>query len=380
MKRKQPATEWPPKPEHMRRKRPVTEQPKKRKHSAGQQKKHKDKGKRRFLNTKPEQVRRRYQRDKQREHRILLLHSTPRIAKNLSRAKKARPCCGRHQHNCTCRSPKGMRKGPLAWLAKRFSTTALSFVQDTTDVSTFRTLMATRSVKLPLRVLLAYAHTHVVFNQEHLLQKFIDQKAFLFKPPWFDWQLLQSIVIKSKTSGQKCRSSNYYCTALQEIRVQSHLGKARDKPSDAAVRDVLACQIVGVDTMPNACCNLYDAKPSRDLWQAIMLTWLEQVQSKSSGCFSHYYLKCTLDRVLAVRKIDHGTISWWPTDCPAYLDWYQLLYPGRSLSSQEKFQVLCETYLTLNRRRHGTCSIAEALAQTCWVKKEWNGQLLVDTN
>ena len=93
-----------------------------------------------------------------------------------------------------------------------------------------------------------------------------------------------------------------------------------------------------------------------------MLTWLEQVHNKCAGCFSHYYLKCSLDRVLAVRTIDPGTISWLPTECPAYLDWYKLLYPDRTLSSDEKFQVLCKTYVTLNRCRN--CSIPDALAQT----------------
>ena len=91
-----------------------------------------------------------------------------------------------------------MQKLFLKALCRRFAKTALSSVQDTTDVSTFRTLMARRCQTLPLRQLLAYAHTHVVFNQDHLLRSFIDQKAFLFKPPWFDWQVLQSIVQEVK--------------------------------------------------------------------------------------------------------------------------------------------------------------------------------------
>ena len=238
--------------------------------------------------------------------------------------------------------------------------------------------MATRSAELPLRILLAYAHTHAVFNQEDLLQKFIDQKAFLFKSPWFDWQLLQSIFKKAKRSSQTCRSSNYRSTTLKEVRVKTHLGSARATPSDAVARDVLACKIVGVDAMPDACCNLYDLNPSRDLWKATMLTWLDQVQVRSKGCFNHYYLKCSLDRVFAVRKLDLGTISWWPTECPAYLSWYMLLYPDRVLSSEEKFQILCKTYLTLNQCK--TCTIPEALAQTCCVKKEKNGNLHVDAD
>ena len=121
---------------------------------------------------------------------------------------------------------------------------------------------------------------------------------------------------------------------------------------------------------------LYEKNSSQDFWKASMLTWLEQVHSKCSGCFNHYYLKCSLDRAFAVRTFSYATISWWPTECLAYLHWYKLLYPDRSLTTEEKFQVLCTTYLALNQKRN--CSIPEALAQTCWVKMEKNGKLHVD--
>ena len=155
------------------------------------------------------------------------------------------------------------------------------------------------------------------------------------------------------------------------------MGKARLLQSiDAVQRDVLACRLVGEDAMPGACCDLYDKNPSRDLWKASMLTWLEQVHSKCSGCFNHYYLKCTLDRAFAVRKFSYATISWWPTECPAYDLWFQLLYPGKSLTAEEKFQVLCNTYLALNQTKN--CSFPEALAQTCWMHRDKNGTLHVD--
>ena len=183
-----------------------------------------------------------------------------------------------------------MRKSYLNDLCRRYSKTALASFQDTTDVSSFQRLMAEHCGQLPLGVLLAYAHTHVVFNQDHLLQSFIQQKAFLFKPPWFDWQLLQSIVQKSKQAGQRIRSSNYRNAFLRQIRLASHIGKARLLQSncDTVERAVLACRIVGEDAMPGACLELYEKNPSRDLWKAPMLTWLEQVHRKCSGFFDHY--------------------------------------------------------------------------------------------
>ena len=368
---------------------PATEQPRKRKR--GDQA-----PKIRFLNMSTEQTRRRYKKVKQRQYRKAQQRikrrrppsradSSPTVRSGLKRknaVRKGRPCCGLRVQNCKCKAPPGMRKSHLNALARRFGRTALSSFRDTTDVSTFQRLMAKRkrSKTLPLGVLLAYAHTHVVFNQDHLLRDFIERKAFLFKKPWFDWKLLQSIVKKSKQSGQRFRSSNFRSTSLRKILLPSHIGKARllQSSDDTVERAVLACKLVGEDAMPAACLALYDNNPSRDLWKASMLTWLEQVHSICSGCFNQYYLKCCLDRAFAVRTFDPATISWWPPECPAYRHWYKLLYPDRSLTTEEKIQVLCTTYITLNRVHN--CSIPEALAQTCWVKKERNGHLHVDDN
>ena len=361
---------------------PATEQPRKRKHDSQAAKNTTEHKKFRFLNINPKQVQRRYKRMKQMEYRNALLQSEPRRPPSKAAAmkptvRKARPCCGLNSKNCMCKPPPGMRKSHLNALSRRFATTALSSVQDTTDVSTFQTLIAKRCKTLPLRVLLAYAHTHAVFNQDHLLRSFVERKAFLFKPPWFDWQLLQSIVKKSKQEGQRFRSSNYRSTTLREILQPSYIGKARLPQSnlDTVERAVLACKLVGEDAMPNACLALYEKNPSRDLWKASMLTWLEQVHSKCSGCFDHYYLKCSLDRPFAVRTFTLATISWWPTECPSYLHWYKLLYPDRRLNTEEKFQVLCSTYVALNQKRN--CSIPEALAQTCWMNMAKNGRLHV---
>ena len=70
-------------------------------------------------------------------------------------------------------------------------------------------------------------------------------------------------------------------------------------------------------------------RPSRDLWKAMLTEWLRQAHTRCKGMLNHYYLECTLDRFFAVRDIDHGSISWWPTDCKAYAHWYGVLYPNR---------------------------------------------------
>ena len=120
-----------------------------------------------------------------------------------------------------------MQRKELALLVKHFVNTPLCSVKDTTDVSVWQTHMQLATRQLPLRVHLAYAHAHVVFNQEPLLKAFIHRRAFLFKAPWFNWQLLRSIVRKHKAAGNTWRSSNYSSVALTKLVLPAHRGTPR---------------------------------------------------------------------------------------------------------------------------------------------------------
>ena len=50
---------------------------------------------------------------------------------------------------------------------------------------------------------------------------------------------------------------------------------------------------------------------------------------------------------------------------------------AKNLAPEEKPQVICATYATLNQKM--TCTISDELAQTCWLEKESKGELHVDT-
>ena len=306
------------------------------------------------------------------EHR----KSSRSAAEHPGQPRRPRPCCGLRCDKCTCKPPPGLHQRPLNALAKRYLTTPLSTVGDTTDVSKFRRLMKERCQSLPIWVVLLYTFVHVVFNQEELLKAMLDKKAFLFKPPWVNWTRLKAIIRKAKQNEQKIRSSNYYSSTLKRVVPQTG-HKPVEKPVDATERDVLTCRLVAHDSLPREVCYLYDANPTRDLWKAMLKEWLRQASLKSTGVLDHYYLKCCLDRLFAVRDIDHGTISWWPVQCPSYEYWYDTLYPNRCSRARfhedEKFQILCAIYRKLNSTR-GPSTFTEALAQTCWKMKEEKGR------
>ena len=269
-----------------------------------------------------------------------------------------------------------MKKKPLAALAKRFLSTPLTTVQDTTDVSASQELLQERCKNLPTSVILGYGYIHTMFNQRHLLEAMVKEKAFLFRKPWVDWKRLHEVVAKAKAQKLLVRSSNFYCATLrgsdtrQAVLLQSKL----HVPKNKVARDVLACKLVGFMAMPSAVCNLYDIAPSRDLWKAMLQQWMFQAKSTCAGAFGDYYMKCPLDRLFSVRNIDHGMISWWPTECPSYKTWYKELYPkSQKFDEEECFQILCAIYCELNKAR--TCTFTNALAQTCWSIKEKKGNL-----
>ena len=190
-----------------------------------------------------------------------------------------------------------------------------------------------------------------------------------------DWKRLHNVIARAKARKQLTRSSNFYSVTLKDVVLQSGHNKM-EMPTDPVARDVLACRLVGFESLPLAVCDLYDATPSRDFWKAMLQEWLLQVKGKCLGALDHYYMKCCLDRLFAVRQIDHGTISWWPTKCPSYTKWYEALYAiEKSFNEEEKFQILCATYRKLNAAR--SCTFPEALAQTCWHYKEENGRLIM---
>ncbi len=348
----------------------------------------------RFINMTPEQLQRRRKRKNQQEHRRQCRKEisreakkqkgrTPkhrgeknkkkRIATERSLKRKDRPCCGLRYDKCTCKAPPGMRVKPVNALAKRFLYTPLNTVQDTTDVSAWQDLMRDRCKALPTSAILGYSYIHVVFNQQCLLKAMVKEKAFIFRSPWVDWKKLEKIIGRNKKQKRVIRSSNFHAATLQNVMLQSGHSKV-NVPKSGVARDVLACKLVGFAAMPVVVCDLYDSAPSRDLWKAMLQQWLSQVNRTCTGAMGHYYMKCCLDRLFAVKDINPGTVSWWPTQCPSYVTWYKNLYRGsKDFDEEDHFQILCAIYRKLNGAR--CCSFPDALAQTCWSMKEEKGTL-----
>ena len=162
-------------------------------------------------------------------------------------------------------------------------------VQDTTDVSTFQTFMAKRCETLPLRVLLAYAHTHVGFNQITCSAASLRRRRSYSSRRGLTGNCYRAL------SRSLSKQVNDFARRITEAQLLERSGyrvtsekRVCYRDADTVERAVLACKLVGEDAMHGACLVLYEKNPSRDFWKTSMLTWLEQVHSKCSGCFNHY--------------------------------------------------------------------------------------------
>ena len=186
----------------------------------------------------------------------------------------------------------------------------------------------------------------------------LKDEVFTNRKPWVDWKRLREVVAKAKAQNLPVRSSNFYSTTLRNTSPQCHL----KFPKNTIARGVPACQLMGFTAMPTAVCDVYDAAPSRGVWKAMLKQWLYQASTTCAGAFGHYYMKCCLDRLCAVKQIDHDIISWWPTDCPSYRTWYKLLYvDSKDFSEEDHYQALCAIYRKLHSAHR--CTFPEALAQ-----------------
>ena len=131
-------------------------------------------------------------------------------------------------------------------------------------------------------------------------------------------------------------------------------------PEDRVARDVLGIRLVW-RALPRATLTLYQQSPSRDFWKAALQQFQENLANSVSGLAGDYMTKCMLDVVVMSGAVQHGTISHWPVNCPAYLANLQLLYPG--VPKQMYFLAMCHWHAFMNETR--ILSFPAALAHLC---------------
>ena len=209
-------------------------------------------------------------------------------------------------------------------MKKHYKESELICPEDTTDVSVFRGRLRQLFIDAatPMWYICAIAFLHALFNQETVLEAFLNEDVINIAKKTIDFGNLLRVLRRFHAKNLITRSSNYYSVTLRKyLSVTLHKwndnGTWKDPPASAAERDALMAKLI-FQCVPIPLWDLYEAAPSRDYWKAANLMWQHNIHHVSKGIANDYMHKCALDRVFSVVDIDPGTVSWWPCDCPAY--------------------------------------------------------------
>lgn len=319
----------------------------------------------RFISKDPVQVSRRRVRKTMRKRRSAADYQAPRESRTGGDRHQKHPCCGALK--CKCKVPSGLKKRPLKELEKYWKASELYTYEDTTDVSEFVKILSNAGkMNMPSSDLWNYSFLHALHPQTPVWDSFIENSAVFTgkKKLGFDWEQFENVLGEFRAQKKVTRSSNYYAVTLKAY--SRDCGETFvDPPSDEAERDALAARLI-VSATPVALLQLFETNPSRDLWQAMLFAFLENMKQRSKGVCDQYMLKCCLDRFLAARPVEPGLISWWPHACPGYKAVWTVLWPN--LPEEDRVRALFYVYKRLKSIRR--CTIPGALAQLCWLGKD----------
>ena len=79
------------------------------------------------------------------------------------------------------------------------------------------------------------------------------------------------------------------------------------------------------------------SNPTRESWYACTHGFLQELQARSKGCYSHYSVKLMLDGVLTTQPQLHKVLSWWPMLCTAYKTELPLMYANIERNEDQLF-------------------------------------------
>ena len=113
--------------------------------------------------------------------------------------------------------------------------------------------------------------------------------------------------------------------------------------------------------------DLYEQNHDRTAWRRFNLQMADKIGQTTKGMFAEYMHKCVLDRILSVKAIDAGTVSWWPTECKAYVNAYAKLWKN-GVPKAQRFSALMYIHREIKKMKPGH-RLSDTLAHTCWDMK-----------
>ena len=294
-------------------------------------------------------------------------------------------CCGKMRSNCLCFAPGGdgvpVRRAFKRSLANRFakSLNAAEIVtdQDVADVPYIVRTLCYNNDRDQLCWLWGSANTLRYYNSVptiDIVAPVLTQKRYTVNAaPDFDHleRALQAAYQRAKNAktGDKLHGGLFRTTILSSYSVDGGV-TWMEAPKDGVKRDLLGLRQMWM-ALPRAILQCYQDSPSRDFFKAALRQFQQNLSNVQKGMFGDYLVKCMLDVVVMSGAVVAGTISAWPSRCPAYLSAIPKFYPG--IPADRWFLAFCHWHQFLRATRN--MSFPAALAQLCWNERRGSGVL-----
>ena len=250
-----------------------------------------------------------------------------------------RNCCGRRPENCKCfkhgrglEIAKSNKRRKITSIAERVTKSPIQTWRDTGDMPGYmRQIGWNTSMRYSWLFPIAFMWRH--FSNEEFWGGLMKIGAVLQNQPP-DFGLIEKTMRCFQAEKVSYHGGVFYSgRALTRYRYGSAAKPAKWQEC-TDIQDFISKEILALEVMWHVAASLkhsfdsLQSQPSRQLWKACTQGFLSKLHEHTSGCFSDYSLKITLDGILLSQPCLEKVLSWWPMKCSAYKSSLPKLYPA----------------------------------------------------
>ena len=289
------------------------------------------------------------------------------------------PCCGKRPERCKCwrkgsatdddRQIVGMLdRNVLKQMIVRIGKADILTYNDTADMPSFLRYFPPHR-RAPMHYKWGIAMFWRCFSNTHLWSCLKKCGAL---PPAREpkWHIVQKILTEYETAGAPSHGGYFRTTTLTKYRTSGTQDFVSVTHLTSPARETLAYKTMW-RALPKKELTVFARKPTRATYKNALETFQQQLYGKSGltkGKFNDYAVKCMLDGLLVNKTVNRHVISSWPMQCPAYKSQLPILFPG--IKPSQFYRAACYLHSRIYAKHHFT--LADSLAQLCWIKRKIN--------
>ena len=313
-------------------------------------------------------------------HDISRKQQTPQL-----NSHEPRQCCGRRSTRCTCFGTgigqpiaQSFQQRLFRDLPSKIAASDIETWRDTRDMKQYAKQIVFRR-GMTYQHLFATAFCWRQHSNHFFWQALIDCGAVSHnaRPVWHK---VKAVMHNFATNKESYLSGGlfYDGRSLKQYRfnpkhnwtnVETHSQDSAEQPDSRINARITGWKIARhvSDLMSDRFQEL-QSNPTRESWHACTHGFLQELQARSKGCYSHYAVKLMLDGVLTTQPQLHKVVSWWPMLCTAYKSELPLMYANIERNEDQLFLAAVHWHTQL-KNHFKRMKFNESLAQLCWIKR-----------